>query len=158
MKRYSSIIFFVLAAFVLTLTAQQKDETIVVSMVIGDVKIKQDNGSKWQKAKPGLVLKDTAVLQTGKAAKVKLLFREGNSEILIPENKTLKISDIIAKRESLRNDKNKLLLNKIRLKLYKDSSKDDLDSPAAVAGVRGADVSEQSNSTNTRPDEMFWDQ
>jgi hypothetical protein len=158
MKLKLSVAILGVAAVITGLWAAQQNETMVISLVIGDVKVKSAENAKAVKAKPGMVLSDSSIILTGGMAKAKILFREGNSEILIPENKTVKVADLIAKRISLQSNKNKALLNRVKLKMYKDSSKDDLDAPTAVAGVRGADVSAASNAPPSKPDEMIWDE
>ena len=157
--RMKPLVTAILAVGFLTrLFAVQQNDTMVVSLVIGDVKVKSGENAKAEKAKPGMVLSENSIILTGQAAKVKILFRDGNSEILIPENKTVKMADLIVKKNSLQKDRNRLLLNRVKLKLYKDSSKDDLDAPTAVAGVRGADVSSKTNAAPSKPDEMIWDE
>ncbi|GEM_PF-4981573 len=150
MKNLFRVLLTVLIMTVMVANA----ENIIVSLVIGQAVYKNSDSGKWLKVKPNMVLMQEGTIQTRQASKIKIRFTESSVEMLIPENKILKIADIVEKKNSIVKNDKKLKLNMLKARLNKDSG-NTKGSAVAVAGVRG---SKKGSAPIQKTTDLVWDE
>ena len=123
-------------------------ETVMIQVFSGSVKVK--TGDSWVSAKIKMKLDDSAFVQVSQGAKLQLLTASGQV-INITSEKSFQVKELFA------NVKATPLAGKlagIKAKLGKAGASD--AGPSAVAGVRGADVYQQSKQGLKK--DLYWEE
>ncbi|MBU1077407.1 MAG: hypothetical protein KKH98_08955 [Spirochaetes bacterium] len=142
----------------LTITAVYAKKVAVLQYYKGDVLIERHvMKGKWMKPRLNVKLDDKDQIKLVKGGIAKLKFIDG-SIVEIKESKIYQVGDVKNLATSKRT-KGKSVLSKLKSlksKLGKGGGADK-GGPTAVAGVRGADVSEKSKSP-VKPSELVWEE
>ncbi len=134
-------------------TAVFAEKVGVLKSYKGKVLVKTSAKAKWIKAKWNMKLEKNYIIKTAKGAQAKIRLKNGS--YTISPNKTVKMTDILAKTKKSKRSFSLVRLNLLRRKLGKGGT-GNANTPTAVAGVRGADVSEISKFP-IRPSELIWE-
>lgn len=118
-----------------------------LTFVKGKVYYKNKTSKVWKPAKLNMKLKTSDMIKVGKKSVVIIKFKDG-SKYTIKKPKTMKIGKI----EKIVKSRKKSKINKFIKKKGIQSS-----GPTAVAGVRGADISEKSKTNKIQPDKLKWE-
>ncbi len=151
MKNFKNIL--VLMIILLLCTVVFAEKVGVMKLYKGTVLIKTSANSKWIKPKYNMKIEGNYIIKTSKGAEAKIKLANG-SLYTISAGKTVKMSDVIAKTKKSKRSFSLAKLQLLRNKLGRGSGKN-INSPTAVAGVRGADVSSK---TPIRPSELIWEE
>ena len=144
MKRVIGLV----AAMAILSAAVISAETVMVQVFSGSVKVK--TGDAWVNAKIKMKLDDSTFVQVAKGSKLQLSTVSGKV-INITTEKSFQVKDLfVAAKTSPLAGK----LAGIRAKLGKGSASD--MGPTAVAGVRGADVYQQSKQGLKK--DLYWEE
>ncbi|MBU1077041.1 MAG: hypothetical protein KKH98_07105 [Spirochaetes bacterium] len=129
------------------LSAEKDKKSVIVvtgkvSYLKGKAFVKEKNG--WSRLKLNMKVKSDDIIKAEKKSVVKIRFSE-KKEVLIKGEKTIGLSDLLKKKNSSRSFLNRLF--------KKDKAA--TDGPTAVAGVRGKDVSKQTN--KVKKEKLNWE-
>ena len=129
-------------------------ETLTVKMFIGKVSYRRANETKWFPVKMNITLDSQNILKVYKNSEVTLA-NEAGASIRLTKEDTYEITKLLSQFSAKENEQTsvvKVIGSKL-LKLSKET-KHNLMAPTAVAGVRGADVSQQKSSV--KASELYW--
>ena len=133
-----------LAGFLPVLTASAREATrrCWIENMVGDVKVRRGSSPKWVAARPGMLLKQSDAIRTFVESEAILATGEG-SKITLNENATLELSLMDMSADGARRTDIKILSGSIMAnvkKLVHAKSKFELETPTAVAAIRGTKV------------------
>jgi hypothetical protein len=137
-----------MAAVAVLSAAVLSAETVMVQVFSGSVKVK--TGDAWVNAKVKMKLDDSAFVQVAKGSKLQLLTASGQV-INITTEKSFQVKELFA---AVKTSPLSGKLAGIRAKLGKGGGSD--MGPTAVAGVRGADVYQQSKQGLKK--DLYWEE
>ncbi len=143
----------IILVILLFCTAVFAEKVGVLKSYKGKVMVKTSAKAKWIKAKWNMKIEKNYIIKTAKGAKANIRLKNGS--YTISQNKTVKMTDILAKTKKSKKSFSLAKLNLLRRKLGRGAS-GSANTPTAVAGVRGADVSEISKYP-IRPSELIWE-
>jgi len=130
MKKILAFLSFFLFMIFVTAFAQ----TAKIIEVKGDVQVKKETKSEWEKAKMDIFLDRQAEIKTGGSSECTLAFdSELKNVLIIKENSKVKIENLKPANISLSEGRVFSLIEDIT-----KAEKFEIRTPAAVAGVRGA--------------------
>ncbi len=124
----------------------------VLTLSVGKVYVKKENGTKWTPAKINMTLSSSDMVRVGKKSRAVIKLSNGTL-YTITEMKSMNISKI--EEQSAKSTGKKSigqLLKEKGIKLSKSSAS--ASGVTAVAGVRGADVDSQKN--KIKPKDIKW--
>ena len=141
------IMLFVIAGSLLAETVGK------IRLFRGNVMVKTSPNTKWSKAKINMKLEDTAMIKVAKGASIQIKLKDG-STLTLNKRQIIRMSNLI------KTKKNTKLTSLAKLRLLKNKldkgTGSGLDVPTAVAGVRGADVSEEKSPIS--PTDLIWEE
>lgn len=146
-----------LILFILSISIQVYAKKIAkLQLYKGNVKVKLNSSEKWIKPKINLKLDERDIIKTASKSSAKIKFVSGDV-YEIPAGKTIKVKDIAKLIKSKRAGKGTTLSRLRSLKQRLGKGGLGSGGPTAVAGVRGADVSEKSKSP-VKPSDLVWEE
>ena len=156
MKLLTSIVALMIILAFSTMVFAEKAG--VIKFYKGSVLIKTSNTSKqWINAKLNMSLDEKSIIKTSKNSEAQIKLKDG-SLFRITSDQTVNMQDIMTKAAGTESGNSSAMARLLSLKnkLGKGDNSG-VESPTAVAGVRGADVSKKSESP-VRPSELIWEE
>lgn len=159
MKKFILSFVVLLASSLFAAGQSDSSGSVTLTMTSGAVRIKSSDQAKWVKAVVNSQLSASTVIQTGDKSRARVRFQDDGSEMIIPEGKTVTVANLLKKRGELRQDGQKMRLNRLKARLSREANPGEA-APTAVAGVRGANVSKADSKATPpkEPEELIWEE